>query len=238
MYAAFDLTPRQTARVLEQAQRAQAELELDLRQPQRDVELRGTLAARDDKVLRVRVEGGAGRLPVGALGAFCDARMMISEQMFLFTSCVLDVVDASDAAQLLLGIPDTVQVANRRKFERHTVPTASHVRIDNADSSGHYVALLADVCREGLACTLSSAARDEVPLVGDAVHLTFELPGEDQSYELPATVCNKLATRDGTLMTLGLQFDTRSSDPAERRAYARFCNALQDMMAETQEGNP
>lgn len=234
MHAAFDLTERQTARVLEQALRTRAAVEIEPSGADENRRLTGALAGQEGGVLTVRTEQRpAGILQSGLIGAFCDIRLVLSDQLYLFSSCILDVSEADAPAHLLLSAPDQIRVANRRRFERRTVPVAAQVRIKLASGAAPVIGLVADVSGDGLACTMPVPSGQDPLLVGDEVRLSFELPGVDEGFDLPAVICNKSETPDKQLLTLGLEFCPAAEGSPEALALVRLQNVLYELTAES-----
>ena len=227
MQLAIDLTPRQAARVIEQAVRARAELELEPRNLPDGDPLRGRLLGRDGELLSVQVDDRQMALPLGALmGAFCEVRTQLSGELYLFTTCVLDVVDKPPPGRVLMVVPDTMQVMNRRQFERTNATVASRVRLWTNAQQVPSIGLLANVGADGLGCSLPGTALDQALALGDELRVSFELAGFDEIFELPATVCNKALTPDRQQLSLGLKFHVRPDDPVDRHALERVRAAL------------
>jgi hypothetical protein len=232
MQLAIDLTPRQAARVLEQALRAQAGLEIEPRNLPGDERFQGKLVGRDGELLSVELLGGRCALPLSVLiGAFCEVRTALSGELYLFTSCVFDALQSSAPARLLMVVPELIQVANRRQFERTNATVASQVRLWTAGPQTPVVGLLANVSADGLACHLPGMALDEVLALGDELRVSFELAGFDETFELPAVLCSKTLTRDQQQLSLGMKFNARSDDPPAQRTLQRLRAALFQLMA-------
>ncbi len=232
MQLAIDLTPRQAARVLEQALRAQAGLEIEPRNLPGDEPLHGKLVGREGELLSVEILSGKLALPPSVLiGAFCEVRTALSGELYLFTTCVFDALESSTPTRLLLVIPEVIQVANRRQFERTNATVASQVRVWTAGQQTPFVGLLANVSADGLACNLPEVALDETLSLDDELRVSFELAGFDEIFELPAVACNKTLTRDQQQLSLGLKFNVRSDDPLAQRALQRLRAALFQLMA-------
>lgn len=232
MQLAIDLTPRQAARVLEQALRAQAGLEIEPRNLSGDEPLRGTLIGREGELLSVELRDGKLVLPLGVLiGAFCEVRTVLSGELYLFTSCVFDALADSVPGRVLMVIPETIQVVNRRQFERTNATVASQVRIWVGEERTPAVGLLANVSADGLACNLPGTDLDAVLSLGDPLRVSFELAGFDEIFELSAVLCNKALARDQQQLSLGLKFDARADDPMAQHALQRVRAALAQLMA-------
>jgi c-di-GMP-binding flagellar brake protein YcgR len=232
MQLAIELTPRQAARVLEQALRAQAGLEIEPRNLPADQPLQGKLIGREGELLCVEVLGGPLTLPLSVLiGAFCEVRTALSGELYMFTTCVFDAVESAVPPRLLMVLPEAIQVINRRQFERTNATVASQVRVQVSGQPAPFVGLLANVSADGLACNLPETTLDETLSLGDELRVSFELAGFDEIFELPAVVCNKMLARDQQQLLLGLKFDVRPDDPLAQHGLQRLRAALFQLMA-------
>jgi hypothetical protein len=222
MQLAIDLTPRQAGRVLEQALRAQADLEIEPRNLPGEELLRGKVLGREGELLCVQVLDEQLPLPLGALiGAFCELRMVLSGEMYLFATCIYDALETPEPGRVFLAIPEVIQVANRRHFERTNATVASQIRIWVSGNETPFVGLLADVSAEGLACNLPGAALDKSVSLGDELRVSFELAGFDEMFDLPASVCNKSLSKDQHMLLLGLKFSVGPDDAVAQHALQR-----------------
>ncbi len=238
---AFDLSRRQAARVLEQVMRTRAPLELEARPLPQDSFIRGFLESREGQALEMMVES----IPPGVwtsslTGAFCEASTRVFEHQYLFTTFILEVLEEARPLRLRLAVPEVVQVANRRRFERLCVPAAAQVHIEARPQGREYAGLLADVSASGLSCSIPAPEHDEVLLVGDPLHVTFELPGFDERFELPVVVCNKTLSRDQRLLTVGLEFQVPAGDAGAAAGLERLQAALCEMISDStgRDGRP
>lgn len=232
MQPAFDLSPRQAARVLEQALRSRAPLELEARPLPEDSFIRGVLEKQEGSALEMVVDSiPAGVWATGLTGAFCEVCIRLTEHMYQFTTFIREVREETRPLRLRLAVPETIQVANRRRFERQCVPAAAQVLIEARPQALVYVGLLADVSACGLSCSIPTPDHDEALLVGDPLHVTFELPGFDEKFELPVVVCNKALSRDRQLLTVGLEFQLAPSDAGALASLERLQAVLCEMIS-------
>ena len=238
MDIALEMTPRQSGRVLEQAVRGRVAVVIEPRGERAGEPLHGTVDGREGNLLSVRIEQQESELPAGLIGMFCEVRMTASGQHYLFSSCVLDLSDISSPVYLLLAVPSTIHVANRRRFERYSVPTAAQVRLQApaGSSRAQFTALLADVSAEGIACSMSAPTDDDPLLVGENVNVSFELPGYDEHFELSGSICNRSLTPDKQLLTLGVEFAPAANTGAQQRSLERLQAALYEIMNATGTG--
>lgn len=232
----LDLTARQCARVIEQALRQQCAIEIEPRTwPQGSI-LRGAIAARERTVVRVDLADGEMQFPLGNLvGAFCDVRMILSGQMYHFSTCIVDVLDMTTPRRLLLATPECIQVANRRRFIRQAPDSSVMVSIRVDEPGATHVGELANIGPDGLACRVNREEVDPVLMIGDSVRLVFEIPGDDESYDLFAAVCNKGACDDRAQLVVGFEFDHQ--DPNTRSTLQRLRAVLFNAAPGTSEAD-
>ena len=167
--------------------------------------------------------------PAALIGAFCELRMVMSEEMYTFSTFVLDALDDGEAPRILLAAPEVVQVANRRRMERTNVTIASQVRFWASGDQPAAVGLLANVSTDGIACNLPTLELDKTLSLGDVANVSFELAGFDDRYELPVVVCNKDVDDERGQLCLGLQFKVDNGDASARASHRRLQAALYEL---------
>lgn len=222
MLMTFDLTERQASRVLEQALRTGAELEIEPRNGNTEGSLAGQLKTREGRLLGVRIAPRTGNRPLTELmGVFCDVRIVLMGNQYVFTSCVVDTSD-SEATLLYFSAPDTIHVSNRRAFERTNVHVASQVRLCPAGQSVATVGLLTNISPTGLACTMPGLELEETLFVGDRLRIIFELAGAAGNFNLAAEVCDKRTRREKQQLELGLEFRIEAEDQVGQQTLGRL----------------
>lgn len=241
MLTTMDLTPRQATRLLEQATRSRVRLEIEPCTWSDGQVLRGTLWQRDGNLLTIDLDAGVehGTL-LTLIGAFCEVRATLGGHVFLMSTCVLDVVDNAGTPRLRLAVPESMQVTNRRRFERTNAVVASMARVWVAGLAEPFIGTLVNVSPDGAAAQFLSTELNDRVLVGDSVTVAFELAGFDDLYQLPALVCSKSLSGDESQITLGLQFIHGSTtDPVSTDALRRLRAVLRELLSgDTQEGAP
>lgn len=205
MLVALDLTARQAARVLAQAVRGRAKLEIEPRPEAIDAPLWCCVESRDQDTLTVTLVGGGPDRPLpGLIGAMCDVRTVLAGQLYLFSTLIVDASDSTAPRRLTLAIPDVVQVANRRRFARKAPTEPIPVRISVPGHADTFIGTLANISRTGLACRSRRQELEDVLLIGDEVTLEFVLPWVAQVHNLPGVVCLKATDHDHLLV--GFEF--------------------------------
>lgn len=204
MLAAIDLTKRQAARVLAQAQRGRARVELEARA--REGKIVGNFAGCEAGLLRIDLQEPGREGPVvGLVGAFCDVQTVLSGQLYLFSSCVVDAVENALPPRLLLAAPEAVQVANRRKFDRRSAQEQLDVRLWPAVATQPFVGTLVNIGPAGLCARLPLRDAEDFLLIDDEVRVRFQPARSGEAFELTATVCVKTPV-DGEHIDVGLEF--------------------------------
>lgn len=212
MLLALDLTTRQATRVIEQALRTRAKLEIDPRPDFLDSPLWGTLTGRENNLLAITLMNTNSDVPLTTLvGAMCDVRTILSGQLYMFSTVIVDASDATAPRRLTLAVPDLMQVANRRRFTRKspTEPVPLRLTVPTADQP--FVANLANISRSGLGCRVRRKELDNLLLIGDEVGVEFVLPWISQVFTLATEVCTKTPSQDPDHMIVGLEFKTQTS---------------------------
>lgn len=232
MQMTFDLSQRQSSRVLEQALRTQAEFTIEPRSWGGEAALTGVLQSRQGKLLAIRIGTRNSTRPLNELiNSFCDICMMMTGDQYLFTSCVLDVSDA-ESGLLYFSQPDVIHVANRRGFERTNVHIASQVRICPSGQSVASVGLMTNISPTGLACSVPGLELEESLCVGDNLRVIFELAGASGNFNLNAQVCDKRVRREKQQLELGLSFAVATNDQAGLQTLQRLRRFLAQLFVD------
>jgi hypothetical protein len=239
MLNAIDLTPRQANRLIEQAVRIRAQIDIAPRNLDEGTAVRGLFAGREGSMLSVEIVGRSEELSAGCtIGAFCEVQSAIGGQVVLFSSCILDVIEQARTTRVMLAMPDVVQVSNRRRFERTNATIASEVRLVQDGQYSQSVGLLANISPDGIGCTFESGEINDLVLVGEPARMSFELAGCDDVFELPVTVCNKNLSKDQSQLTVGMEFDVQPDSAADVQTLQRLRSILSQIFMESirQEG--
>lgn len=236
MLTTIDLTPRHAARILEQAVRSRARLDIEPSAWSDGRTLKGTLWRREGNLLTVDLDqrhgadGGDDATMLHLIGAFCDIRTMLQNHAFVFSTCVLDVIEETSPAKLVIAVPESMQLTNRRRFERTNATVASQVRLWSDEESPATVGLLVNIGPEGLAAQFVGPGLADSVMIGDTVRVSFEIAGFEESYKLPSVVCTKALSSDKTILSVGVQFDRDSGDPRVDQSLRQLAAILSELM--------
>lgn len=238
MKFAFELSERQSTRVLEQARRCKAPLELRPRTWEPEQCLTGQIEEADRVELLVELAGESD-LDLGQLaGTCCDGELALSGNRYLFGTSVIEAEWSDGSWRVRLSRPEQMLVAERRRFWRADVAPPSQVVItpQTVGELSPARAELYNLSPDGMACAVDQAAFDTL-LIGEPIDLAFTLVGEDRTYVLPGIVCNKMPGATEGNFIVGIQFDVPGDDTAGQAALASIRNVLYVQQGQqTQEG--
>jgi hypothetical protein len=204
MQGILDLTRRQAVRVLEQALRARARVEIE--PCGSDKAIGGCVAGREGDLLRIDLQDHGRDWPLTPLaGAFCEVSMVLSGHMYRFSSCVVTAEQGAATQRLMLTAPATVQVCNRRRYDRRSYSEPPVIQVFTQGQCDALIGTINEIGLGGLACCLPGAADEEL-LIDEVVRLRFQLPGGGEFFELSACVCLKNAEHKGDDLTIGVEF--------------------------------
>lgn len=210
MLVTLDLTARQAARVLSQAVHTHAKLEIEPRPESCSALLWGGVVGREQDLLQVDLYESGRTVAIAALiGAMCDVRTILSGQLCIFTTFIADANPNVVPPRILLAMPETIQVANRRRFARKTTtePVPVHVSIPGLQSP--VVAVLANIGPNGIGCRIVDPGPDDPLFIGDELEVEFVLPWSDEVFTLSACVCAKTPRKEEGHLVVGLEFVPR-----------------------------
>ncbi|RMF83205.1 MAG: PilZ domain-containing protein [Planctomycetota bacterium] len=232
MILSIDLTPRQAQRVIQQALRARAEVQIEPRVLPEGATLAGVIEDGSDTSLAIRISRDS---PVDdicrLIGSFCEVRTNLSGQLYVFTTTILAVREQPHVS-LQLAMPESVQVVNRRQYERTNTTVASQMRIWTDSESQASTGLLTSVAPGGIGARLPFTDAPQEYYIGDRVRVRFEIAGFDDQFELDAVVCNRLVHDASQELELGLEFAGTADDPAATRTLTRIRSILSQLTSD------
>jgi len=223
----FDLGLSQSNRVIEQAVRCRAKITLEPRSWPDHEALPVVVLGSDERLLRVETVAEHD-LPLESLvGVHLDAQMTLGQTLYLFDSHLAEIDYDRTKAVLLLDRPKTLQVTQRRRFQRKALRPTCQVRLDPkpGGNGGPVSGELLNLSPDGMACRLVEEAAEPIP-VGQRLHVAFCLQDAEPGFEFDAVLTNKSHAGSEGNFILGLAF---RAGPKDRRAKAereRLCNFL------------
>lgn len=244
MVYALDLSPRQTARTLEQAIRHRALVFIEPRTWTGGEVVAGRLEPSEGRSgpggvliilpgeppLASEIEHG--RLPAPLtpeliertrllVGTYADVSIQLGENRYLFSSDVVRVetVPGVLGARMEMSRPKTVQVAQRRRSWRFRPARSSQIdlRWGQGQAPGYAAAWLCNISADGMACRCHGRVGEQL-WIGDELTAEFTLTPEDpRRYVMDAVLCSKTPAGSPDKLILGLEFLTGSGHDATRK---------------------
>lgn len=229
MQAVLDLTARQTARVLEQALRLRASLQIEPRTWSNGESVWGFVEQRDGRLLRVALREPVRDFPlISLVGTACDVRLLLDGEIYIFSTNLVEASDATVPHRVSLEAPEVVVVANRRRFQRRAPRQPLELRIWPAESELPLNCQVQNIGHEGVACCGASTDLDDVLFVGDRVRVAFEFAWCGEAFDLPATLCTKTQPRGSHQLYLGIEFSIDPQDSQLLEQMMRLRTILND----------
>lgn len=227
MLMTLELSERRAVRVLEQALRLRAKLEIE---PLPDIcpeLIWGSVEGRTDNLLHVQLHDGLRGTPMSALvGAMCDVRTILSGELYLFSTMIVDTQENAHPRRLVLAVPRAIRFANRRRFARHAPTDAIDVLVRSSESAEPALGELINIGPNGLACVLTQEFSEHL-LLGEPVQVAFELPWAGEKFGFVATVCNKNRSCDGENIIVGVEFNANDAAPESHVMLQRLRDLIQ-----------
>lgn len=238
---AIDLNPRQSARTLEQAIRHRAQVLVEPRIWEESEPLCCRLepcpdtGSRRDSAGRTLVLSYdlASETPLDhksrveqfcrLVGSYCDLAIRLGENVYLFSSDVVKVVRPVEPMGMLyihVIRPETLQVAQRRRYRRLQVAESSKVRVSwrrEGEPADEGIGWLCNISADGLAFRTDMHFADRL-LIGEPVRVDFTLsPTDSQRFVFDAIVCGKIPAGTEGKTIVGVQFQTDSQQGQSRQ---------------------
>lgn len=216
---AYDISPRQSSRLVELAVRNSAMVKLNLKTDP-EIELTGIVFSAGPESLWIEPEQ-QGDLGDQLITVCCDGELSLGETRYLFAGSILAISRDEQHYQLEITRPDALQVIQRRRFLRADLiesTTVDLLAIDQpVDAEDALTAgILLNLSVGGIACRITTAVADQLT-DGQRIGIRFELPGDPQPFYLPARVTNKTPAGSDGQMVLGLEFEITPKSPQAQR---------------------
>jgi len=219
MRFAYELNPRQSARVLEQALRSGVTIRLD---PHYSSGLEGfavQLVEDENDYLTFRILEGQQDTTRGLCpGMYCQAQFSLAGVVYLLSTYVIDVNE--QAGWLRTARPEMLQIIERRKFIRANIAAPAPVLIRWLNREKHAIADLLNVGGEGMAFKIAEDLAAEL-LIDDPVEVEFNLAGLKRHFRFRAVVCNKTPVSNSKVV-VGVQFQAVPEDHEASEALAEL----------------
>ena len=219
---AYELGPRQSQRVLEQAVRAEARMTLTLRTEEAPA-LHGVIVSGSAESLWIGIDQPEIRLTTGLQSVCCDGVLELNEARYLLSSNVLAVANEDDVRRLEIARPQGLQILQRRRFWRAQMQDSSPVLVSRPgvgqEHSWSCTASMMNVSVDGLAGLAGQSDADAAP-VGERLRVVFRICRAEEPFVVDAVLKSKTAAGTDGQIVLGLQLDLGDDPDQQRRLHA------------------
>ncbi len=214
---AYDLGPRQSARIIEQSVRQRATVWAETIEQSQPRAFTGCLLAANAETLslQLNIQGPDSFMPVP--GQYYQILINLGETRYLTVCDLVDVQNQPDACILVYSRPKNLQIMQRRHYHRHTLGQAFPVYIswqtpEDPEKTTNTPALgqVRNLSFYGMSACVPGNL-DQHLFIGDTVYLRFSLNVRDPDFFTSATICHKELIKDKSELVIGLQF----SNPEE-----------------------
>jgi len=226
---AFDLTNRQSSRVLEQAARARSQVYLEPADAAEGVTLSGWLIEATSEVLVIHLapEHSSDRKPI--CGQYYQAIISVHQNRYLASTSIVELEARQEGPVLIVSRPSTVQVLQRRKYERMRLGQSVPICLAWKDPDGGMhstpaMGQIQDIHLEGMGMKLPLEVEPHL-FIGEIVHVRFSLNARQPDFDVAATICHKHIDAKRAQVIVGLQFELDASSQA-RQFQKRLGEAL------------
>jgi hypothetical protein len=211
---AISLDGRQSARLVEQAIRAQAPVCLRTKLTTIPERLTGRIldAAGDSLIIQIDQSPEVGPLQ----SACCDASLDFHGSEYWFATNVLSGLMVEGELRLELSRPHVLQTRQRRRFVRTNLAQSAVVYISQAGQIGPSAieGELLNLSLNGLACRVSRRDADRYP-VEEQVALSFTVGAAEDQIALEAKLRSKTRASDEASIIVGLEFTQLDQRPEQ-----------------------
>ncbi|MFA5863454.1 MAG: PilZ domain-containing protein [Phycisphaerae bacterium] len=211
---AYDLGPRQSARVIEQAVRQRATVWAETIEQIQPRAFSGSLVSCNSEVILLHLasQGQASFKPLA--GQYYQILISLGETRYLTVCDLLEVQTRTEGLTVIFNRPKTIQVMQRRRFHRHVPGQAFAVYIswqethENEKAKVNATPALGkvrDLSMHGMSVQVQESL-DNCLFIGDLVYIRFSLNVRDPEFFTSATVCHKEVRKEQSELIIGLQF--------------------------------
>ncbi len=211
---AYDLGPRQTSRVIEQAVRSRANIWAETIEQAQPRGLSGCMVSCNAEVVSIQLNSTGLDAFTPIVGQYYQLLISVGDTRYLTVSDLLENQKQTDCYILIFSRPKNLQVMQRRKYHRHVPGQAFPVYISwqeteeqDKEKVNHTPALgqIRDLSLHGMSVRVPDHLDNHL-FIGDVVYLRFSLNVREPEYFTSATICHKEFFKDASEMIIGLQF--------------------------------
>lgn len=219
---AIDMNRTQSHRIIEHALRVRAEVSVWPCTQADERPVAGPLAGRTDAGLVIQATHDSAPLPL--VSAYCEAGFRLDDARFMFSTHIIHVAQDENACRLEIALPDSIQVLQRRRYQRRELRGNATIKIapPNGAARGAIAAALLNIGPGGLACRCDRASADRFGI--DApVRVSFALREGNMAFEFDAHIRGKTSGAEPEHLILAVAFAPNSE---QREDIERLTEAL------------
>lgn len=218
---AYDVGPRQSARVIEQAARQHAGVWAETIEQSQPRAFSGSIISCNADVIMLQMNSLGHDTYTPIAGQYFQVLISVGETRYLTVSDLLEVQTRVDGVVLMFSRPKNLQVMQRRRYHRHIPGQAFPVYIswqeDEGETAGQAnntpaLGQMKDLSLHGMSVRVPENLDNHL-FIGDLVYLRFSLSVRETEYFSSATICHKELLRDRSELVLGLQFVNSEQNP-------------------------
>jgi hypothetical protein len=241
---AYDLGPRQSARIIEQSARQRATVWAETIEQSQPRAFNGCLlySTAETIVLQLNPPGPDSVAPVP--GQYYQILISLGDSRYLTVCDLLEIQPPPNQGFLVFSRPKSLQVLQRRHHHRQLSGPAFPVYIswqtgDELEKAPHTPALgqVRDLSLYGLSARVPENLNNHL-FIGDTVYLRFSLNVREPEYFTSATLCHKELIKNSPELIIGLQFSPaeENGDFSKRLQAALTPEALTKDSKDTNKG--
>ena len=200
----YELSDRQSSRVMEQAIRVGTPMRLEPHHACNGEALSVQLIEDEPDHLTFRYASSQASLAGQLLpGQYCQVQFTLSGAIYMVSVHIV-AIDVADG-RMQTSRPKLVQLLERRKFARTQLVTRTSVVVRWLEQDRLAEASLFNIGGGGLAFKINKDFGDSIH-VGDLMEVAFELPGLPRRLQFRISICNKTVASDDVSVIVGAQF--------------------------------
>jgi hypothetical protein len=219
----IDLDVSTSGRLLEQAVRCRAAIDLVIHAPDLEDHLVGCVASVDRDALQISALSAPGDiLP----SVYADGTMQLHGQEYLFSTSIINCERRAHDIVIDVVRPAMLQTWQRRRFMRASVADSTDVQIFPRDGAGESVATgrVLNLSPGGLAMRLDARQADQLT-IESCLQLRFALRPGGEAFVLDAEVRTKTPGGSPGTIIVGVQFTDAACNLEARRILSETLRA-------------
>ncbi len=220
---AIELRTTQSHRIIECACRESRAVRIAMKGRQDSDYLDGSLQAMADGQITIGISRNIEENINALLNRYCEVTLVLDDGRYFFDSHIVGVRPNEEGCDLLIAVPHTVAVNQRRTQPRKAMAMSSTVQLSRSCNGRLHTCQgqLFNLSSTGLALRVESVDADDVT-VNSQWSVCFDLPGQNHMYKMDAIVIRKTPA-NGQAMIVGIRFETDNEEAEIERLNDFLC---------------